>query len=290
VADSTFCSVTYVGGSPPQYSLYLARNGTCTVTASNAGDARYAAFSVTASMFVSLDVSVNLPKLVRLGNTASADFSFEIANPFPGNLICLVDIGTHAPGMWVQGVGGIVDNHALCTVQWQYASPGIYNINAVMGCAVGSAQRGGQLIAFDPNGRVSAYGAFVSPPGAFLRNPPLGGVFTFVVSSSYEPGADFPTGQVVFELVGGSIPIRFHATGQYVLLVTGPNAMLRGWGVDHNNEDFFFEIKFTQGPPDMVRVTAWDINGNLVYDTQGGVGYGDAPTTPLGAGSVTVSH
>ena len=286
-ATPEICSIGS-DSSPPTPLVFLIKPGTCTFTGTAPGNNLFEPLSMTASVTVTWDVAVTMPQIVRVGQAISLDFSFYFGSAF-GNWFCAADFGDPVPGNVTLGNTTFLFDRAVCWMPHTYWDAGFYTYFAAMSTPMGVASRSGEVVVVHPgSGRLSGSGAFKSPPGAFLRNPGLTGTFEFQIFSSYVSGTLVPLGELTLQLVGGSIPITVHSNMHYALVTSGPTATLIGAGWDHNDEAFNYELTFTQGPPDLVRLIAWDISGAVVYDTQLGAGRHATPITELSAGSIVV--
>ena len=272
--------------------LYLTKPGVCTVTATNPGNAQYLPLNVTMTMTVTWTVAFTLTQQpIRVGDSAAAGFSYQFDSS--SSYYCAVDWDDPAPGTAAIGVNSTsstnTGNTAFCDASHAYSTAGIYDVVAILSANAGVDYHRGEVFVYDPASALSGSGSFASLPGAFSRDPTLTGTFNFQVSSSYAPGAGYPTGNIAFQLVGGEIPISFQANFQYVLVASGGSARLIGTGLDGNNEQFLFELDWLDGAPDRIRAIVTDSAGNVVYDTQPADPPGAPPNTALTAGNITVT-
>jgi predicted extracellular nuclease len=111
---------------------------------------------------------------------------------------------------------------------------------------------------------------------------------TFNVSAQFQNGTGNLTGSTSLTVPDGI----FVSTGYDWLVVSGNRATLQGTGTLDGDAGYGFRLSVKDGGSpatnDRLRVEVWDVDGNVVYDSQPGDPIGAAPTAPLTGGNLTI--
>jgi hypothetical protein len=177
-----------------------------------------------------------------------------------------------------------------------YASAGVYTVEITV-----SDDDGGSgstlfsyVVVYDPEGGfVTGGGWFDSPPGAFIADPTISGKASFGFVSRYARGANIPTGNTEFQF--NAAGFRFQSTSYDWLVVAGSKAMYKGSGTANGSGSYGFLLSAIDsgagGGPDRLRVKVWrKIDGQIVYDNQGGVADEAEPSTLIGGGNIAIQR
>ena len=149
------------------------------------------------------------------------------------------------------------------------------------------------VVVYDPNGgSVSGGGWIDSPPGALVAQPSATGKAQFSFTSKYQNGANVPTGHAQVQFSAGDL--RFQSKAYEWLVVSGRFALCRGTGTINGSGNYRFMLTSVDGDQpngggvDKLRIRIWSDSDGLIYDNQLNAAEFDAPTTPLGGGSISI--
>ncbi len=149
------------------------------------------------------------------------------------------------------------------------------------------------VVIYDPNGgSVSGGGWIDSPPGALVAQPSVTGKAQFSFVSKYQNGASVPTGNAQLQFNAGDL--RFQSREFEWLVVSGRFALCRGTGTINGAGNYRFMLTSVDGDQpngggvDKLRIRIWSDSDGLIYDNQLNAPEFDAPTTPLGGGSISI--
>ncbi len=154
------------------------------------------------------------------------------------------------------------------------------------------------LAVYDPEGDFVTGGGWIgSPEGACQLTyecTSAAGKANFGFVSKYKQGANVPAGNSNFVFKAGGI--HFESDSYEWLVVAGAKAQFKGVGTINGAGNFGFMISTTDAEltastdRDMFRIKIWDRDDadRVVYDNEIGADENDAPTTPIGGGSIVI--
>ena len=174
--------------------------------------------------------------------------------------------------------------------------PGVYTVGLTVTDSDGAvAQQVYQyIVVYNPSsGFVSGGGNLISPAGAYLADPLLGGSATLGFVARYSNGSDKPDGHTIFRL--NEADLRFRSTSYDWLVVSGPYARFKGEGTINGVGQYQFMIVVTDakvdggGEEDRFRIKIWDKQtGTVVYDNQPGAADDSTAGTALRGGNIII--
>jgi hypothetical protein len=150
------------------------------------------------------------------------------------------------------------------------------------------------IVVYDPSaGFATGSGWFTSPAGAYSANPSLTGKLHFGFNARYQTGTSVPSGSG--RLIFPAANLTFQLSSYQWLVVSGASVQLEGTGTINGAGDYTLLISAVAGSQpggggtDLIRLMLWDsATGQIIYDSQPGAPETAAPTTPLGAGKLSV--
>jgi hypothetical protein len=186
-----------------------------------------------------------------------------------------------------------------------YLTSGSYSATITLTDACGSSAYVYQSITVFNQRGASAKGAgwFESPPGSYMKDLHASGKATFSVEAVNQTIDQAPVGKTSFNFKAGKL--KFKSTAYQWLNVEGKTATLKGSGTVNNIRGYQILISMlTENTPnvsstgknkqpktkDKIRVKIWDPSGVAIYDTQPGSPDEAIPSTPLGAGQLTIEE
>ncbi|SES99836.1 hypothetical protein SAMN04488587_1861, partial [Methanococcoides vulcani] len=174
-----------------------------------------------------------------------------------------------------------------------YATSGLYNVTFTVEDDDGGSDTEFQyVLVYDPeSGSVAGRGSFDSLAGAYVDEPGLTGVATFVFNSKYKKGV--LTGETQFEFEG----LNFHSVDYEWMVVAGHKATYKGNGTVNGEGNYEFLIsvidaeRTSSTDVDLFRIKIWNTT-TVIYDNNVGVGvdtgdYADS-ITPILKGRIQI--
>ncbi len=145
------------------------------------------------------------------------------------------------------------------------------------------------LVVFDPDGGFVTGGGWIQSEQGFCSLDAAcevaDGKANFGFVSTYQQGANVPTGQTEFRFSAGDF--NFHSSEYDWLVVAGPMAQFKGSGTVNGGGDYGFlltakDSALNGGPPDdTFRIKIWEKAGETnVYDK--------GSNQPIGGGSIVI--
>lgn len=262
--------------------------GTCTLTASQAGNETFepASASATVGITPALALRIEGPLFPATGQVMRTTLGYTDNGPVREGMLCAIDWGDPAaPGVQLGTPRSDGFYTILCDFEHAYAATGQHRVHGVV-----YDPRVGYVLAWRDihvnrlgAWSISGGGDLFSPAGTFRFNPAMSGRVSLRVDLG-------PAGEDVWFALESPFA-RFDVVSfGPVPLVTETRAELRGRGTDHTGTEFLFAISILDGGgtgPDRVRLKLW--NGSaVVYDTQPGDPDGVPPTTPID-GSIVIT-
>lgn len=151
------------------------------------------------------------------------------------------------------------------------------------------------LVVYDgAGGFVTGAGTVQSPAGAVTARPTASGMAQLHFTARYRADDPVPTGTMSYRLQAADLEV---AATSYRWLLVGADgmAMAQGDAVVDGAAGYAFLLAVDDGDitaksePDRLRLRVWRVaDGSVVYDTQRGAADGDAPTTAIRGGQVSV--
>ncbi len=253
---------------PPGLELYdafaISNNGTIAAQA-NVGLVLLTASAHAPSLGpIALD---NDPVAVNTVVTASAGFTDADAADIHTASFTFGDASPAAAGAVTEsgGAGTASGAHS-------FTAAGIYPITLTVTDNSGlSSQVSRNIVVYDPSaGFVTGGGWFISPPGAYLEEPTLGGRATFGFVSKYLKGAKVPTGKTEFQFQAANL--NFHSDTYDWLVVSGARAQYKGVGTINGLGNYKFLLTAVDGAllgtggKDRFRIKIWHYDADAQQD------------------------
>lgn len=290
---------TRIPTAPPGLHLYhaLAISDNGSIVASSSAGLILLIPGVTSSAAPTLGpITANDPVPVGSPVTVSASFTDADSADTHTATWAWGDASTAQTGTVTEssGSGNAAGSHV-------YTAAGVYQVSVQVTDNTGkTAQVSRDVVVYDPSaGFVTGGGWIMSPPGAYKKEPTLGGRATYGFVSKYQRGATKPIGKTEFQFHAANL--NFHSENYEWLVVAGARAQYKGGGTINGSGDFKFLLTAIDGNvtggggKDRFRIKIWhynaDTNADVVdYDNQldttleGGTNEG----TVIGGGSIVI--